>query len=156
MADAALADLIREVLAEELARIKAAPTRAAAREELVRITSDADLQDFARHMLSLTADPASRQAIEQGQIVFKLANRPPAVAPATAAVATRPTTTAGHAAMEVMERGEVIEQGFVCERRVDRFAADVRRVVLGKKVKLTPLARDRLRQRGIAIERMDR
>ena len=112
--DPAVAELIREVLAEELARL-----RAEVREERVRIADDADLAAFARRVLAVV--PAS----------------PP------------PTTTGHRAAGGV----EVIERGLLSERQVDRLPRGTARVRLGPGVRLTPLARDRLRRRGISIER---
>ena len=147
--ETALAELIREVLAEELARMKpvAAPD---IRQESVRIENDADLQAFVRRVLELAGDPVARKALEAGRIRFTLAR-------ATMARQGRPDAVRRAAAPEAGgETVATIEKGFVSERHVDRLGRDVRRVVLGKAVRLTPLARDRLRQRGIAIERMDR
>jgi len=153
MTDAVLASLIREVLAEELARLKPAARAAAPAEETVRVASDADLQAFARKVLALAADPAKRAAIEDGRLVFRLAGAGAAARPAAPATSAGPAATAMPAPSA--DGIVVIERGFVSERQIDRMSGDVRRVVLGKTVKLTPLARDRLRKRGIAIERMD-
>jgi len=153
MTDAVLASLIREVLAEELARLKPAARAAAPAEETVRVASDADLQAFARKVLALAADPAKRAAIEDGRLVFRLAGAGAASRPAAPATSAGPAATAMPAPSA--DGIVVIERGFVSERQIDRMSGDVRRVVLGKTVKLTPLARDRLRKRGIAIERMD-
>ena len=65
---------------------------------------------------------------------------PPPVAP------SRPA--AGHT--------EVIERGFFSERHAERLPRETARVRLGREVRMTPLARDRLRRRGIAIERTER
>ena len=60
--DPAVAALIREVLAEELARL-----RAGVREERVRIGDDADLAAFARQVLAIADDRAAREALENGR-----------------------------------------------------------------------------------------
>lgn len=147
MTDAALSSLIREVLAEELARLRPAAPAAAPVEERVSIAGDSDLQAFVRRLLALAADPDKRKALEDGRMVFKLAGG--SISAASTVSSPAPSRSDRPGAVEVIERG------FVSERQVDRMYRDVRRVVLGKAVKLTPLARDRLRQRGIAIERID-
>ena len=48
-----------------------------------------------------------------------------------------------------------VATGFFSERQVDKLPKGTARVVLGKAVKLTPLARDRLSHRRIKIERTD-
>lgn len=146
MADPAIAALIREVLAEELARIarEKAPSGAASssvREEHVTISSDADLQAFARQMLKHAADPKARQDIEQGRLVFRLASGT-AQAPRHA----EPTSVGSET---------TIESGIISERQVDRLPKDTKKLRITKHVRLTPLARDRLRHRGISIERME-
>ena len=47
---------------------------------------------------------------------------------------------------------EVIERGLLSERNVERLPRETTRVRIGRRVKLTPLARDRLRRRGITVE----
>ena len=162
-ADPMVAELIREVLAEELARL-----RVGTREERVRIAGDADLAAFAKRMLAVADDREAREAFEKGKFVFRLdggagadagsggagggrgrgvreaaaggAASPPPVAP------SRPA--AGHT--------EVIERGLFSERHAERLPRETARVRLGREVRMTPLARDRLRRRGIAIERTER
>ena len=146
MTDPAIAALIREVLAEELARIarEKAPAGHAApavREEHVAIAKDGDLQKFARQVLAYAADPKARADIEQGRLVFRLAERG-----ASTITAAEPASPGGIA---------TIETGILSERRVDRLPKDTRKLQVGKRVRMTPLARDRLRQRGISIERME-
>ena len=162
--DPAVAALIREVLAEELARL-----RAAVREERVRIGDDADLAAFARRVLAITDDRAAREALENGELVFRLDSsagsaragagphgtgggrvrrgREGAVFTASSASAESAHGAAGNT--------EVIGRGLLSERHVDRLPRGTARVWLGRDVKLTPLARDRLRRRGIVIERDD-
>ena len=148
MGDAMLSSLIREVLAEELARIRSekkggpASTAARIREERVTIADDGDLQAFARRILKIADNPAERRRLEAGEVVFRLAGRPGAGA----------ASPVGQAAGGPAER---IERGLVSERQVDRLAAGTAVLQLGKEVRMTPLARDRLRRRGIRIERMN-
>lgn len=162
--DPAVAALIREVLAEELARL-----RPDVREERVRIADDADLAAFAKRVLAVADDRRAREALESGRLVFRLdAGAESAAGPAgrhrpggdripggrePGAVTVSPPSTesthgsAGHT--------ETIDSGLLSERHVDRLSRGTVRVRLGRRVRLTPLARDRLRRRGIAIERGD-
>ncbi len=135
-ADPMIAALVREVLSEELSRIRGdkgnVPGSPSPREERVSITGDADLQALVKRVLSMADDPAQRKGLIDGDIVFRLANK--------SAVAT------GQSAQ--------FDRGLLSERLVDQLPAGTKKVLLGKHVQTTPLARDRLRQRGISIERM--
>jgi len=145
MIDDSVRSLIREVLAEELKRFKAGrrDTSSGAREETVAIGSDADLAGFVTRLLGLAADSKTRRDIEQGRLVFRLAGgagRSPAVASASASTAQAGDTVR-------------MDRGVMSERQVDALPKGTRTLLAGRDVKLTPLARDRLRQRGIKIER---
>ena len=177
--DPAVAELVREVLAEELARL-----RAGVREERVRIADDADLAAFARQVLAMADDRAAREALESGRLVFRLdggAGAPGTIGGAGVAggaggnagsggvgggrgrgVREATVGTAGAAspppAMPTRAAAghtEVIERGLFSERHAERLSRDTVRVRLGREVRMTPLARDRLRRRGIAIERTE-
>ena len=128
--------IIREVLAEELQRFR---PRAQVREERVSITSDADLAGFVARLLDMTTNEQARRDIEEKRLVFRLAPGPTtARAVPTAIPAVQPAR---------------IESGMVSERQIDALPAGTAQLVLGRSVRLTPLARDRVRARGIAIER---
>ena len=140
--DPAVAELIREVLAEELARL-----RADVREERVRIADDADLAAFARRVLAMAGDREAREALESGRLVFRLdtgaggaasaagrhgagdgrvrggrAKRDAITASLPSTASTRGST--GHT--------ETIERGLVSERLVDRLPRGTARVRLGR------------------------
>jgi len=146
-ADPSISALIREVLAEELARLKSSKahgqgtTTPAIQAEQVSISSDADLQAFVARLLEMAKDNTKWRDLEQGRLVFRLAS-------------------GGHTPdwePDAIQTSQIVsvDQGFFSERQVDQLAGDTRRIRLGKRVKMTPLARDRLRQRGIAIERIE-
>ncbi len=130
--------LIRQVLAEELAKLRPA-ANAPPREERVRIADDRDLERFVRRLMTLSADADTRRAIEEGRLVFRLGSG--------GAVPTASSATGG---------SQRIDKGFISERQVDALPSGTRVLQIGKAVRLTPLGRDRLRQRGIAIERSER
>ena len=166
VADPMVAELIREVLAEELARL-----RAGAHEERVRIADDADLAAFARRILAVADDRKKRAAFEKGELVFRLDAAGDAGSPASGsgvAVAVGGRIRGGSRAgdgtssrlsvpnpKDSSNHTEVIERGLLSERQVDRLPRETARVRIGRDVRMTPLARDRLRRRGITIERED-
>ena len=171
-ADPAVAELIREVLAEELARL-----RSGVREERVRVASDADLAAFVKRVLALAGDREAREAFENEKLVFRLdsaGTAGSAARPGTAADGVRsegagksrarggggvasgagfPSSPAASGSSQAAGHTEVIERGLLSERQVDRLPRETTRVRLGRNVTMTPLARDRLRRRGIAVER---
>jgi hypothetical protein len=107
------------------------------RAETVRIESDADLDAFVRHLLALFENPKNRQDVRAGRHTFRLA------APASSAGAQgRPTVSAYR-----------IEKGAVTERHIKAIAESGQRLVLGRAAVLTPLARERARALGVAIEK---
>lgn len=143
-----LRSLIRDVLAEELRRVKAerggvseAP-RPKVREEMVSISSDADLASFVRRLMEISRDGSARAEIEQGRWVFRLGH----------------ATSAGRQGAPVSSAAPVakaarFDKGLITEREIDGLAEGTGAIQVTRAVRLTPLARDRLRQRGIAIER---
>lgn len=151
MADQMLAQIVREVLAEELARLRKTKRGAAEagerREIAVTINGDGDLQDLVRRIIALCEKPEELQRLKAGKTVFRLSGAKSGEVTG-GAVPTTSGAASGAAAR--------VEQGILTERQVDRLAPGTKTVVLGKAVRTTPLARDRLRQRGISIERMER
>jgi hypothetical protein len=148
MTGEALRQMIREVLAEEIARARSqglvgsASPRPQVREEYVAIRTDADLQAFVRRIAEILRDGRSREEIERGRWIFRLGERPSsAPAPQTASPA-RPVAVTSR-----------IERGIISERQVEALAPGTTRLLVGREVRFTPLARDRLRVRGIEIER---
>ncbi len=147
MIDPMIAALVREVLSEEMARIRGdkgiATTSRLPRIEQVSIASDTELQALVKRVLSIADNPAERKCLNDGDIIFRLTNQ--AAGPKTTA-STEQQFSSGHT--------EQFDRGLLSERMVDQFPAHIKTVILGKQAHTTPLARDRLRQRGISIERM--
>ncbi|KAB8184618.1 hypothetical protein [Microbispora catharanthi] len=114
--------------------------------EPVVIGGDDDLNAFALRVLDLAADPARAAALRSGRLRFRLAAPAPEPAPVPAA----------QPAQEAV-RQEVVrhEKGAVTERHVAAAAAAGARLVLGRRAVLTPLARERARACGLAVERED-
>jgi hypothetical protein len=136
--------LIRDVIAAEIAAVKrdAVPAKGAPAEHRVRIANDADLAAFAKQVLSLANDPATRSAIANGSHRFTLeggASSSPVAAPATAP-AVAPSAR--------------IDKGVVTETALLKLPKGTKRLQVGAGVSVTPLARDKASSLGITIERM--
>ncbi len=137
----AVRSLIREVLAEELARVarehmpSSSPTK-----ETVTIKTNEDLQALVRHIAELSRDKSMREKIAAGDYVFVLDKQTDISAAATPASSSS----------DVVQ----ITKGFLSERAIEALPANTRVVQLGQAVRFTPLARDRLRQRKITVERI--
>ncbi|MBU2695756.1 hypothetical protein [Pimelobacter sp. 30-1] len=154
---ALIADVVREVVADlagPAARAAAPPAPPAApappagvagtehvtppalreRVEAVRIADDADLDRFARQLLALFENPKNRQDLKSGRLRFRLEGG---------------TTSAVPEARPVQR----IDTGAVTERQVKAAAEAGRRLVLGRRAVLTPLAREKARALGVPIEK---
>lgn len=140
-----LRTLIREVIAAEVAAVKGGKSAAPAAEPAVRIAGDADLAAFARHVLKLAADPATRQAIESGRHPFRLAAAPAAATSPSRVGAAAPRAAAGPA--RIME-------GVVTEKTLVALPRGTSVLHVGPEVAVTPLARDKARNLKITIERI--
>ncbi len=172
----ALRALVREMLRE---LVPAARTQSAAAErpaagsgaprvESVSISSDAELQAFVRRLLDLSAEPGGREALRGGRHGFRLANGGGAPEPAAPELAApqpaapqpaapqpaAPQPAAPQPAGGPERNGEErIDGGVLSESKVIGLARSGRRIVLGKRVVVTPLARDKARQLGVKLER---
>lgn len=141
--------MIRDAIRGALADIDLGANRP--RAERVRLASDADLQQFARRLAQRCADPGERDAIARGEVVFRLDVQ---AAPRTAAA---PTPTAGGAsARQPAPRPSepvTVLAGAVTERHVRAAADNGGRLRLGRRARLTPLARETVRELGVRIEK---
>lgn len=156
---AVIADVVREVVADLVGPTAPAPSTPAPatpaapappagvagaehvtppalreRVEAVRIGDDADLDRFARHLLALFENPKNRQDLRAGRLRFRLEG-----GAVTAVPADRPV--------------QRIDTGAVTERQVGAAAEAGRRLVLGRRAVLTPLAREKARALGVPIEK---
>ncbi|WGX97716.1 hypothetical protein [Nocardioides sp. L-11A] len=155
---ALIADVVREVVADlagpagapappaaPVAAVPAPPAGVAGTEhvtppalrervEAVRIADDADLDRFARQLLALFENPKNRQDLRAGRLRFRLEGGTAGAVPEA-----RPV--------------QRIDTGAVTERQVKAAAEAGRRLVLGRRAVLTPLARERARALGVPIEK---
>ena len=154
-------ELIRELLAEALAApngdghgavphvyppppvaaVHRPSSWAAPAAEPVSLRTDEDLGRFVLALLARFEDPQQREAIRAGQVQFTLGD---GAAHAPARGGGAPDRSGGAVR---------VERGAVTERTVEAAAKAGARLVLGPRAVLTPLAREKARARGIAIER---
>lgn len=155
-----LSGLIREILAEELLALRGSGALAdttpspQVREEVVSIRTNAELMAFAKRILDITKDGKSRQEIETGRWVFSLggpgnSSYTPALSPEKSGLSTSAVQSGVAQGAGVVS----ITSGLVSERQIESLPAGTSAVKLSGRATLTPLARDRARQMGIAIER---
>ena len=117
---------------------QSAPTRQNPEEE-VSLQSDQELAQFVRRIVHLLENPATREAVKSGRHGFRLKR----------SSASSPVASAGRPAGAV----EKIAKGVVKENTVVDAAKAGARLVIGRGVVVTPLARDKARQLGVQIER---
>jgi hypothetical protein len=145
--DDELRPLVRELLRELLPSIAAeraepaeaqrsavAPVQRRAPDgaEVITLRTDADLDRFVRRLLTLFESPKRRADLRAGRLRFTLGTHAP--------------------------RGDArpirrIDKGAVTERLVTDAADAGATLVLGRRAVLTPLARDKARALGVAVER---
>lgn len=104
------------------------------RRESVRIVSDAELDQFVRHLLVLFENPKNREDIRHGLLGFTLAT---------------PAAYSG----EMHATRARLDRGVVTERRVAEAAAAGESLLLTAGVVVTPLALEKARSLNVQIER---
>lgn len=133
--------LIREVLAEELKSIRsnggAASVAPKETVETISITSDADLNMFAKRILKLADDASARADMQAGRLRFQLSGQQ--------STSVKPPVAAGTVVS--------FEKGLISEKKI----ADLEEgstIRATKAVCFTPLARDEIRRKRIRVERI--
>lgn len=141
--------MIRDAIHGALADVDLGRTRT--RTEKVHLASDADLQQFARRLAERCADPVERDAIARGEVVFRLDAQGTQRTPAAPTPATG-GTSAQQPASRPSEPVTVLA-GAVTERHVRAAADNGGRLRVGRSARLTPLARETVRELGVRIEK---
>ncbi|MFV0472938.1 MAG: hypothetical protein ACK5MQ_01655 [Pikeienuella sp.] len=139
----ALRDEIRAILREELAALRGEADRVV---ETVRIGSSEDLNRFARDLLARAASGDFAARVADGSIRFALSGPTPAAAHPPRPIVTGPPSP---------KAGAALDKALVTERDISELAAGVRTLLVSKRCRLTPLARDEARRKGIRIERTE-
>jgi len=102
--------------------------------EMVSLTSDTEVSSFVHRILDLAADAKTLSALRSGELVFQLTES------SKANVADNSGTTR-------------IEKGAVTESTIRKAAESGSTLILGRKVVVTSLARDKARDLGVTIVR---
>ncbi len=150
----ALRDEIRNILREEIAALRSeiAPARAP---EAVQISGSADLDRFARDLLMRAqSDPEFAAAVTSGAQRFELSGGMPAPANTYAPRPVVHHTPAQHStAQPPRTKAAELTKTLVTERDIDALDSSAKVLRVPKQCRLTPLANDEARRRGIKIER---
>ena len=137
-----LRDEIRAILREEMAALTGGSRDQGPTSEIVQITSNADLTRFAQDVLARAQrDPEFATRVAQGAHRFELQQLRPIGAPIVSGPA-KPKPNA-------------LTKTLVTERDIGALGAGTQVLSIGKTSRLTPLARDEARRRGIRIERSE-
>lgn len=138
----ALREEIRAILREEIAALRAQTQHPAPSMEHVRITSSAELNRFAQDLVRRAGDPEFANRVARGDLMFALAETG---TPSMPIVSGPPCV-----------QPDVLDKALITERDIAALGAPARSLRIGRHSRLTPLARDEARRKGIRIERTDR
>lgn len=157
-----LRSLIRELLSEEIAALRA-EILGGAQVERVRVGNGADLTEFALSVLRRAQDPSFSAALRDGRLRFEPDGMAAAPVPSSVPSHARATVAAPVAAPVAVPPAVLVttvpagvpelRKGLVTERDIAAVAEGETRLRIMKSARLTPLAGDEARRRGIRIER---
>lgn len=156
--------MIREVLAEEISSLRA---ELLGRDmvERVAVGNEQDLTAFALSIARRAQDPGFLSALQAGQIRFApMALQAAALAPALAHVSSPGYSAPAPVAAPIPAAPTPLvttlpptvpelRKGLITERDIAAVATGETRLRITKLARLTPLASDEARRRGIRIER---
>lgn len=144
--------LIKEILAEELASLRA-EMAGDSTVERVSVATPSELNRFALSVLDRASDPQFVSALRNGHLQFEPVRNvgmPERVEPALPPAAARqPYTLTTTAPPKVPE----LAKHLITERDIAAIPSGETRLRITKTSRLTPLANDEARRRGIRIER---
>ena len=134
--------IIRELLVEEIASINKESVsldQKTTREVIVSIRTDEDLMKFVKKILNIVRETDGFSNIENGDIIFHLD------VPSSANLNSRSCTS--------HPTSNKIEDGLITEHDIAKLDGNITVLQVLKNAKLTPLAKDELRKKGIKMER---
>jgi hypothetical protein len=132
-------DALREALngangATEIAKALNVESKPAQLVEVVSLNNDSDLKSLVNRVLDMAADPQTLTALREGTIAFQLSQQ-----------------SSNHSAND--SNTTRIEKGAVTESTIRKAAESGSTLILGRKVVVTSLARDKARDLGVTIVR---
>ena len=134
--------IIRELLVEEIASINKESVsldQKTTSEVIVSIRTDEDLMKFVKKILNIVRETDGFSNIENGDIIFHLD------VPSSANLNSRSCTS--------HPTSNKIEDGLITEYDIAKLDGNITVLQVLKNAKLTPLAKDELRKKGIKMER---
>ncbi|MCO5159234.1 MAG: hypothetical protein M9945_21260 [Aquamicrobium sp.] len=150
--------LIRELLSEEIAALRAEVLGGSVAER-VCVGTERELTDFALTVARRAREPGFLAALEAGRVRYVPVAVPVAAAPGATPAAGRRATPSPSAPQPATLVTTVpapvpeLRKGLVTERDIAALGEGEIRLRVAKNARLTPLASDEARRRGIRIER---
>ena len=139
-----LKDEIRNVLRQELMLIQQELKSIKPRVEHVNINSSDQLMDFVRELLDRAEERNFVDQIKEGALRFEISDK----INKTANLKSDPN-------LDVRKQAS-INKMLITERDIGDLKTSEKTINIWKSSRLTPLARDEIRRRGISIERIER
>ena len=137
-----LKDEIRNVLRQELMLIQQELKSIKPRVEHVNINSSDDLMDFVRELLNRAEERNFVDQIKEGGLRFEISEKVK-----TGNLKSDPNLN--------VRKQASISKMLITERDIGNLKASEKTISIWKSSRLTPLARDEIRRRGISIERIE-
>ena len=139
-----LKDEIRTVLRQELMLIQQELKSIKPRVERVNIHSSDQLMDFVRELLDRVEERNFVDQIKEGALRFEISDK-----------INKTDNLEGDPNLHVRKQAS-INKMLITERDIGDLKASEKTISIWKSSRLTPLARDEIRRRGISIERIER
>ncbi|MCZ4351667.1 hypothetical protein O4H61_04005 [Roseovarius aestuarii] len=144
----ALRDEIRAILRDEIAALRSEITPQRMPEQ-VHIRTSADLDRFARDLvMRAQSDSGFAAAVASGAQCFELSGA------ISAPAVTYPQRPVASQSAAPRDKAEEFTKRLVTERDIEGLEQSVKMLRVPKNCRLTPLANDEARRRGIRIERL--
>tara|TARA_B100000925_G_scaffold182620_1_gene137865 strand:- start:4694 stop:5119 length:426 start_codon:yes stop_codon:yes gene_type:complete len=137
-----LKDEIRNVLRQELMLIQQEFKSIKPRVEHVNINSSDELMDFVRELLNRAEERNFVDQIKEGGLRFEISEKVK-----TGNLKSDPNLN--------VRKQASISKMLITERDIGNLKASEKTISIWKSSRLTPLARDEIRRRGISIERIE-
>ena len=139
-----LKDEIRNVLRQELMLIQQELKSIKPRVERVNIHSSDQLMDFVRELLDRAEERNFVDQIKEGALRFEISDK-----------INKTDNLKSDPNLDVRKQA-TINKMLITERDIGDLKASEKTISIWKSSRLTPLARDEIRRRGISIERIER
>ena len=138
-----LKDEIRNVLRQELMLIQQEFKSIKPRVEHVNINSSDELMDFVRELLNRAEERNFVDQIKEGGLRFEISEK------------VKIGNLKSDPNLNVRKQASISKM-LITERDIGNLKASEKTISIWKSSRLTPLARDEIRRRGISIERIER